>query len=74
MDASGPSDGSFALPVLTLKRSGAVLDEAIAIIRNDRAARHGQPGRIFTSNEMVSELHQFNLACASSVPPRRRCA
>lgn len=55
MDPTVP-DGSFPLPALTLKRSRAVLDEAIAIIRNARAARHGQPGRIFTSVEMVSAL------------------
>ncbi|CAM9922100.1 unnamed protein product [Ascophyllum nodosum] len=75
VDASGPSDGSFALPVLTLKRSGAVLDEAIAIIRNDRAARHGQPGRIFTSNEMQALRDSFaafdssehGLVCAGSM-------
>eukprot|EP00903_Cladosiphon_okamuranus_P013384 g12472.t1 len=45
-------DGSFPLPALTLKRSGAVLNEAVAVIRNERARRHGQPGRVFTSDEM----------------------
>lgn len=47
-------DGSFPLPVLTLKRSGAVLNEAVAVIRNERARRHGQPGKVFTSDEMVT--------------------
>ena len=46
-------DGSFPLPALTLKRSGAVLNEAVAVIRNERAKRHGQPGRVFTAGEMV---------------------
>lgn len=55
VDPSVP-DGSFPLPALTLKRSGAVLDEAIAVIRNDRAARHQQPGRIFTDEELVCLL------------------
>lgn len=53
VDANVP-DGSFPLPALTLKRSGGVLDEAIAIIRNDRAAHYGQPGRVFSNEEMAS--------------------
>lgn len=53
MDQTVP-DGSFSLPALTLKRSGAVLNEAVAVIRNERAKRHSQPGRIFTNDEMVS--------------------
>lgn len=53
VDTSVP-DGSFPLPALTLKRSGGVLDEAIAIIRNDRAALYGQPGRVFSPEEMAS--------------------
>lgn len=52
MDRDVP-DGSFPLPALTLKRSGAVLNEAVAVIRNERAKRHGQPGRVFTADEMV---------------------
>lgn len=73
MDPSVPDD-SFPLPALTLKRSGAVLDEAIASIRNDRAARHGQPGRIFTSAEMVSALQdQSSLAVNSDASGRWQC-
>lgn len=53
MDRAVP-DGSFRLPALTLKRSGAVLNEAVAVIRNERAKQHGQPGRVFTSDEMVT--------------------
>lgn len=55
MDRAVP-DGSFPLPALTLKRSGAVLNEAVAVIRNERARRHGQPGRVFTSDEMVAAV------------------
>lgn len=47
-------DGSFPLPALTLRRSGAVLNEAVAVIRNERAKLHGQPGRVFTADEMAS--------------------
>lgn len=53
VDRSVP-DGSFPLPELTLKRSSAVLNEAVAVIRNERAKRHGQPGRVFTTDEMVN--------------------
>ncbi|CAM9356873.1 unnamed protein product [Scytosiphon promiscuus] len=52
-------DGSFPLPALTLKRSGAVLNEVVAVIRNDRARRHGQPGRVFTSDEMDTLRDSF---------------
>lgn len=51
-------DGSFPLPPLSLKRSGGVLDEAIAVIRNDRAALHGQPGRVFNKEEMVRKSRE----------------
>lgn len=55
VDRSVP-DGSFPLPELTLKRSSAVLNEAVAVIRNERAKRHGQPGRVFTTDEMVKNV------------------
>eukprot|EP00904_Undaria_pinnatifida_P013883 jgi/Undpi1/9625/HiC_scaffold_27.g12081.m1 len=64
VDQSVP-DGSFPLPTLTLKRSGAVLDEAIAVIRNDRAARHQQPGRVFSDEEMGTLRESFAAFCCS---------
>ncbi|CAN0411923.1 unnamed protein product, partial [Ectocarpus sp. 12 AP-2014] len=58
VDRSVP-DGSFPLPELTLKRSSAVLSEAVAVIRNERAKRHGQPGRVFTTDEMDTLRESF---------------
>jgi hypothetical protein len=45
-------DEGFALPQLALDRPGTILDDAVARIRNDRAARFHQPGRVFTSDEL----------------------
>jgi hypothetical protein len=45
-------DEGFALPQLALDRPSTVLDDAVARIRNDRAARFHQPGRVFTSDEL----------------------
>ena len=65
-------DGSFPLPALALKRPGAVLNEAVAVIRNERARRHGQPGRVFTSDEMVTgSRHRL---CKSAFEPRVSCS
>jgi hypothetical protein len=45
-------DEGFALPQLALDRPSTILDDAVARIRNDRAARFHQPGRVFTSDEL----------------------
>ncbi|CAM9639304.1 unnamed protein product, partial [Choristocarpus tenellus] len=73
---TGGHDGSFPLPQLTLKRASVILNGAIAHIRNARAARHSQPGRIFSTEEMdiLSEVFSCfdfskgGLVAASALP------
>ncbi|CAM9382636.1 unnamed protein product [Chrysoparadoxa australica] len=53
-------DEGFSLPPLGLDRPKAVLGDAIAVIRNERAVRFGQPGRVFTTEEMTELRAAFD--------------
>ncbi|KAG5187628.1 hypothetical protein JKP88DRAFT_267838 [Tribonema minus] len=62
--AAGEPDEAFVLPELKLMRAGAVLNQAIARIHNERAARFHQGGRACTPEELERLQRLFDEADA----------